>query len=161
MICNGLVWTLYENNMQNGRVCNRCKQHKPWEAFAINKKGVNDRKSICKVCSNDSQKALAKSRRESDPKLWSAYRREKLLVSKYGITTEIYNQMLLDQGGCCAICKRKENIINKTSHFYVDHCHKSGKTRQLLCYYCNSMLGLSFEDPSILRAGADYVEKHR
>lgn len=146
--------------MVEGRICNRCREHKSWESFAINNKGVNDRKSICKSCSNVSQRELAKTRRETNPKLWSDYRREKLLLSKYGITTEIYNQMLSDQHYCCAICRTPENKVVKTNNFYVDHCHATNKVRGLLCYHCNTLLGMAFDKPEILRGAAMYVEHY-
>ena len=145
--------------MAKGRICNRCQTYKEWEYFAINKKGLNDRKSICKVCSNQGQLEHARKRRAENPERYAKYRREKLLVSKYKISSKIYQEMLLEQNHSCCICGRTENTVGK--NFYVDHCHNTEKVRGLLCYHCNTLLGMAFDNPKILRSAADYVEKHK
>ena len=61
------------------------------------------------------------------------------LQKRYGITLEQYATLLLEQGGACGICGRRDNLPNK--HFAVDHCHKTGRVRGLLCSRCNSGLG--------------------
>jgi hypothetical protein len=43
----------------------------------------------------------------------------------------------------------------------LGHDHSTGVTRQLLCQRCNHGLGLLRDDPAVLRAAADYVERHR
>jgi hypothetical protein len=57
----------------------------------------------------------------------------------YGITPRDYQIMLKKQNYKCAICKLP------TSHFKkalaVDHDHKTGKVRGLLCQLCNAFLG--------------------
>ena len=40
----------------------------------------------------------------------------------------------------------------------VDHCHKTGKIRGLLCSTCNLMIGNAYDNPEILRSGANYLE---
>ena len=45
--------------------------------------------------------------------------------------------------------------------FHVDHDHKTGKVRALLCFNCNVMLGNSFDDPEILRRALLYLESHQ
>lgn len=68
------------------------------------------------------------------------------LRSLYGITPEIYADMLASQGGVCAACGRSpEQERHKVLH--VDHCHKSEKIRGLLCSRCNTALGLTEDDP--------------
>lgn len=42
------------------------------------------------------------------------------------------------QGGCCAICKKPET--NFKNRLAVDHNHRTGRVRGLLCYYCNRIL---------------------
>jgi hypothetical protein len=57
---------------------------------------------------------------------------------KYGITLEQYNLMLSDQGGTCAICGVPPGEKRALA---VDHCHKTGRVRALLCASCNVRLG--------------------
>ena len=65
--------------------------------------------------------------------------RDKVLQDTYGITLDDYNQMFENQKGCCAICDKHQKNISRT--LFVDHCHKSGKVRGLLCISCNYNLG--------------------
>lgn len=60
------------------------------------------------------------------------------------------------QGGKCAICKSAGS-----GKLHVDHCHESGKVRQLLCNTCNGGLGLFKDNPELMRVAAQYVEKHK
>ena len=57
----------------------------------------------------------------------------------------------------CDICKRKPRGKRKELHF--DHCHTTGKFRGWLCHGCNTSLGHASDDPNILRAMAEYLEK--
>jgi hypothetical protein len=59
----------------------------------------------------------------------------------------------------CEICNRAPTGHTKATHF--DHCHTTGKFRGWLCTKCNTALGLADEDPKILRAIADYIERFR
>lgn len=83
--------------------------------------------------------------------------RESYLQYHYGITERRYQEILAAQGGGCAICgkKKKENGPNLS----VDHCHKTGTIRGILCPTHNERLLPSARDqPDILRAAADYLE---
>ena len=73
--------------------------------------------------------------------------KNKMLLNRYGITLEQYNQMLEKQLHACAICKEPESQISwgKTKRLAVDHDHKTGKVRGLLCQRCNTTLG-RYED---------------
>ena len=81
------------------------------------------------------------------------------LKAKYGITLEQYNQMLGDQNGVCAICKKPETkrLAGKTQTLAVDHCHKTGNIRGLLCSKCNLGIGNLMDNPEIILAAASYI----
>jgi len=75
-----------------------------------------------------------------------------------GITLAERDQMIEDQQGLCLICARGfENLLSR--HIHVDHCHENGKVRGVLCQYCNIGIGNFRDDPSMLRAAADYLER--
>lgn len=81
---------------------------------------------------------------------------------KYGITPEDYDRMHAQQGGTCAICREPETRIDGRTHaptqLSVDHCHKSGAVRGLLCRRCNTALGLVRDCPKVLRTMIAYVD---
>ncbi len=56
------------------------------------------------------------------------------ILSTYGITADQYWALYEHQGGKCAICQR---ATGRTKMLSVDHDHKTGEVRGLLCNYCN------------------------
>lgn len=69
------------------------------------------------------------------------YRKEHLM-SRYGLTLEQYDSMFDVQKGTCAICGLPEKALlyGLVKRLAVDHCHKTGKVRGLLCNSCNALL---------------------
>lgn len=84
--------------------------------------------------------------------------RTKQLQYKYGITIEDYDALREEQDFCCAICAKHELEFKKS--LCVDHDHKTGAVRQLLCQNCNTALGLLEEDKGIVYSLLAYIEKH-
>lgn len=78
------------------------------------------------------------------------------LVRRYGLSREQWAQMKTAQDNRCAICV-EEFGVRKGIH--VDHCHQTGRVRQLLCTHCNTMLGRAKDNPELLRRGAAYLEE--
>lgn len=83
--------------------------------------------------------------------------------NKFGITPEQYWEMYEAQGRKCYGCQRAagkdESGRGRTPRLAVDHDHKTGKIRGLLCRLCNrDVLGHFGDDPEALRRLADYVE---
>ncbi len=76
-----------------------------------------------------------------------------LLKHRYGIDSVDFAWRVLQQDGVCALCKRR-----KPKH--VDHDHKTGEVRGILCFNCNRALGYVRDDPMALYALADYLEFH-
>lgn len=104
----------------------------------------------------------AKHRWDTDPEAWAARQlssRKSHLKKKYGLTLEAWNNMLIAQNSCCAICKtHTDNCLHQ--QLSVDHDHTTGKVRALLCEQCNTALGKFKDSPELLREAADYVERH-
>lgn len=90
--------------------------------------------------------------------------RNKRLKEKFGLTPEQYDTLVLKQHGVCAICHKPETTIHGGSKqlmpLGVDHNHKTGKVRELLCTRCNTALGLIDDSPERALALATYLEKH-
>jgi hypothetical protein len=83
--------------------------------------------------------------------------RNMALMYHYGISLEEYNKMLSAQGGSCAIC----SCVPGLRRLAVDHNHSTGKVRGLLCGPCNRALGILSDDPALLRAASDYLERSK
>lgn len=81
--------------------------------------------------------------------------RDRVLRSKYGISLEDYGRTLADQGDRCKICGTDKPGWGKT--FFVDHDHKTGRVRGLLCDACNKLIGFSREDRTILASADLYL----
>lgn len=87
------------------------------------------------------------------------HRRNYNLKFKFGITSEDYENMLLSQGGKCAICYTDQSQFTK--RLAVDHCHESNKVRGLLCSDCNRGIGLLKDDSELVSRAAEYLRKHK
>lgn len=82
--------------------------------------------------------------------------RDRYLRRMYGITEEEYQQVLDHQGGKCAICLKRP-AAGKNLH--VDHDHRTGVVRGLLCVVCNhDLLGRRDKEPNLFRRAAEYLE---
>ena len=77
----------------------------------------------------------------------------------YSVSLEWYKETLSKQNGVCAICEQPETTVirGKQICLSVDHCHKTGKTRGLLCTKCNRGLGLFRDKISILNKATSYL----
>jgi hypothetical protein len=78
------------------------------------------------------------------------------IEKNYDTTQEEYDAYYKAQGGRCAICRR---ATGKARRLAVDHNHKTGEVRGLLCNLCNRyVIGmLAQDDPEILDRAADYL----
>lgn len=86
--------------------------------------------------------------------------RRQWLKVLYGITPEQYDQMFREQGGLCAICglEGKKTLATQRFALHVDHDHKTGKVRGLLCHNCNTILGNAGDSPDVLVKAIAYLE---
>lgn len=124
--------------------------------------------------------------RESDPLCMACYQRARRinqrpaeirranLWAKYRITPEQYDALRAAQGYRCGICGISEADVDLTRvggrpradgqpllkvPFAVDHDHKTGAIRGLLCPSCNAGLGAYCDDPIRLNAAIDYLKR--
>ncbi|MEU6290046.1 endonuclease VII domain-containing protein [Streptomyces sp. NPDC046988] len=98
-----------------------------------------------------------RSRSSSDG--WASYCREcraernriGYFKRKYGLAPAELDAMVAEQQGVCCIC-----LAAPAEH--VDHCHKTGRVRGVLCFSCNAALGQFKDRPDAIRRAAAYVE---
>lgn len=84
--------------------------------------------------------------------------RQRHLRLNYGLTLEDYSNMAKLHNHSCAICKKHQSNFKRL--LSIDHCHKTGKIRGLLCNDCNVGIGRLGDDINLLNAAIDYLEKH-
>ena len=119
------------------------------------------RRSVRKYRQSEKGKIKTKKYWKSKPgKLAS---RKTKLKQKFGITLEQYNKMFESQRGVCVICRKPETKRSNKGiglrMLAVDHNHKTGQVRGLLCDKCNLMLGLANDNVTILLNAANYLEE--
>lgn len=83
--------------------------------------------------------------------------RGRQLKKLYGMTREDFDRLLSKQGGKCAICKRPDNAAGRA--LGVDHCHRTGKIRGLLCNWCNAGLGGFRDNVAFLLSAVEYLKQ--
>ena len=141
--------------------CIKCKQLKLLSDFHKVRKNVDKPRNICKQCHNDQ----FKKNYRNNPEKYRAYTNSKSYrpeikrrsnLKKFGLTIDDYDKMLENQNGVCAICL---NSCNSGKRLAVDHCHETGKVRQLLCRRCNQSIGKFNDDPILLQKAVDYLLK--
>lgn len=117
--------------MASIRQCSRCGKKRQLRFF-------KEAGRICLPCQKQGTARTSKARR---------------LQETYGISHEEYDELLAAQGGTCAICGRTPRY-----NLDVDHDHRTGLIRGLLCKMCNRHLLPSVrDDPDVLDAAAHYL----
>jgi hypothetical protein len=111
------------------RTCGEVKPHGEWHRNATASDGLSTR---CKACR-------------------AVQGRQDHLKRQYGMTEADRDEMVASQMGLCAICLKAPAV-------HVDHCHKTGRVRGVLCFNCNSAIGKLEDDPDVGRRAVAYLE---
>jgi uncharacterized protein YbaR (Trm112 family) len=118
------------------------------------------RSGIANKASQESSKRRLRSSslewRKAHPEAARLHSRTAIL-RRYGMTPADYARLMLDQSGLCAICLRPP-APGKCLH--VDHNHKTGAPRALLCPVCNTVVGLSETNRVPLLGVLSYIRQH-
>jgi hypothetical protein len=130
------------------KYCGRCDRDLDISNFNKHSGTKDGYQTQCKECIKEQRQEWAK-----DP----LKRRKRKLMSKYGLTLEDYDNMLKAQDYKCKICGTEDTRNKSYKFFPVDHCHRTGKVRGLLCDYCNVGLGRFEDDPKRLKKAIEYL----
>jgi hypothetical protein len=122
--------------------CPDCEGIKPFAEFCKNINGKFGLATYCKSCHNERT-------RESRQRIHGGGR-EYHLRRRYGIGQAHVEAMLAEQGGVCAVC-------GKSDPEHVDHDHKTGVVRGMLCFNCNQALGNVRDSAAVLERLQDYL----
>ncbi len=166
------------------KVCTKCGVNKKDTEYYLHKKGGTKRATCCIDCEIINQrkkyytehckkvrKALSERRLLKNPNYWkekyAKYGRKRKLRD-FGLTADDYNKMLKTQKGLCAICGQPETMLINCSNkekrirpLSIDHDHKTGETRGLLCNKCNQGIARFDENIEYFANAISYIEKHK
>lgn len=168
------------------KVCNKCKLEKCVSEFhRTTNSSATGRVGKCKTCTGAHRKETGADQRyyrkwreklKTDPKRYSDYKQMKTnwnrsekyydgyFKRKFSISLEEVRSMLATQNGLCANigCDKviSLNPSGDQGKAVVDHNHKTGKVRALMCVRCNSLLGHVENDFGVVRGLIDYINKY-
>ncbi len=144
-------------------ICCTCKKDKPLTEFGKNKSRPNGLQPNCHKCRRGQGK---KWRKEATPEmLEKEYQRTRRwrIFKQFNLPADEYEALKVKQNGLCASCGQPETISSKLGRQHdlaVDHNHKTGQVRSLLCQRCNTILGRVEEDIEVLLKLVEYLRKH-
>lgn len=162
--------------------CRKCGEVKPLSEFHRQRDMKDGHRHNCKVCHRAaSQNWYARNRADwiAHVKRWKQANRDKVIASqrkrrnergeelklkereghllrKYGLRLRDFETLRMAQLGMCAICGRVE-----WDRLHVDHDHRTGTVRGLLCGKCNKAIGLLDDDPRLIRSAEGYLVTYR
>lgn len=155
-----------------GKVCTKCKKERYHFDFHVDRSKKDGHHSICSFCHSKRNK----EKRATDPEFVKRCRersrqyrkdhpekcrrgvRNATLKKKYGIGVDEYDKILREQRGTCAICDRTDSGVGHPN-LHVDHNHKTGGVRGLLCQPCNTAIGMFRDKTALLKNAIAYLEK--
>ncbi|MGW5012423.1 endonuclease VII domain-containing protein [Micromonospora chalcea] len=124
------------------RFCADCGTVKPLADFPRNRSDSTGYATYCKPCHN-------LRTRETKQRLYGG-NREYHLRRRYGVGEKEFQELLAEQGGVCAICRRPDPE-------HLDHDHRTGWVRGILCFNCNGGLGQFKDNAEVLARAITYL----
>ena len=139
--------------------CTKCYETFDEDMFHNRKYKTKDgsvkvyKRSECMSCTNK----INAARYHTNPATKEAHKKAafKYSLNSYGISFKDYNEMYNSQKGCCYICGEKGK-----RRLSIDHNHRTGQVRKLLCNNCNTAIGHSREDIEILEKMIKYLREY-
>ena len=125
--------------------CSKCKLDKEFIAFASNKSKSSGLDQYCKECRSIYNRRNGHS-----------YQTDYLRFNLTGCDKETYENLVKESNNTCYICGKEQK-----RQLSVDHCHKTGLIRGLLCGKCNMGLGLFNDDLELMQKAITYILTYR
>lgn len=122
--------------------CPDCETVKRVDEFVRTKAHVSGLHSYCKPCHN------ARGRASKDKVGGS---RTYHLKRRYGLSAQDVAALVAAQGGVCALCR-------EAPAEHVDHDHRTGRVRGILCFNCNGGLGQFRDREDLLALAIGYLQ---
>lgn len=154
------------------RSCRVCLKSKSVEQFYKSNRQKDGLNTECKSCALARMKEYNKHylSLESTRERLSAYRKKarttntttkrrefkNALKRHYNMDVECWARLFHAQNGLCAVCS---DSLDGGRHTHVDHDHRTGRVRGLLCGHCNPLIGFCKENPQRLHSALAYLER--
>ena len=153
-------WQASQLLMGDKRICTQCKNQKPIDEF-YDRSERKGKRNTCKECWAKNSGEYTKINRPLNREKYRENGYNASLKMRYGIDRETYDNLYREQDGKCAICLEPETrmLRGRVSRLSVDHCHKTGKIRGLLCSRCNTFIGLSDHSEERLISAIHYLKR--
>lgn len=156
-------------------LCHGCYERARYAERKLRTGGWSQKYPACTLCGESARPHAGhgfcyrcNARKNYDPITHRLYIYRHKLKTKYKISMTEYNEMLTAQDGVCAICRKREsrlvkekNAVMVVQRLSVDHDHKTGKIRGLLCSKCNRALGYFDDCLENLAAAFAYLREHK
>ncbi len=165
---------LVKNNIiPSSRVCTKCNLEKNYTDFYLRYRPLTDTTDLgahCRQCTvakikSTPKKIISEEERIKKNKVLRSWyettktsNRIKALLRLYGINLKEYNLLIEKYNNSCGICGIHQSELEKS--LCVDHCHKTGKIRGLLCNCCNMVLGKFEDDLQMFQKAIDYLKQN-
>lgn len=127
--------------------CYKCKEFKSVDEFYRSNKVYYQKE--CKVCNRERKYRWHHTEEGKRSSMNTKLKR------RFGISVEEYDEMLKNQKGMCLICGKYQ--CSQGHNLAVDHDHRTGKIRGLLCKSCNVGIGNFYDRPDLLLKAANYL----
>jgi len=109
--------------------------------------------------------AQASKWKKNNPIAMFRISRREHLKRLYGISENGFLDKHSDRNGCCDICGKQcrsgpSHDLGYKCDLHIDHCHKTGSFRGLLCITCNTGIGNLKDDPELISRALNYLKRH-
>lgn len=128
------------------KICSKCLVSKELSEFHRSCNTQDRLHTVCKPC----RVSYVYGKQKEDRIAFEDTRMKRI----YGVSFEEYERLFTKQNRVCAICHKSQ----KRNRLHLDHCHKSGRIRGLLCVPCNIILGRYNDDPKVFYRAIKYLE---
>ena len=154
------------NNFGAIRKCYMCKEVLTTDNCCYNKRRnrtgtlVTQVMGVCSQCKSEYKRLKHRHRVMNNPQIVASAKRRAILKRKYNITMGMYEDLEMYSDGKCYICGVKPELKHKHDRLVVDHNHKDGTIRGLLCNNCNLAIGNFRDNVEFMENAIEYIKRN-